>query len=192
MRSRAAVVCLLSVLFPLAACGGPARSNQSAAQLAFGVDMARRGLWNEALFRFQEAEKLDPQNPRIQSNMGVAYEAAGQFDKALEYYQKALRLAPNDKEIRANYGRFVEFYQGFKGDKTAKAGAKTGDTAGAPKVGAPAADPGTGDSPGTTGDPGTAGDPRPPGGAPLPMPPAEEPSTPEDTPPPPADNRPPR
>jgi tetratricopeptide (TPR) repeat protein len=186
MRSRAAVVCLLSLLFPLAACGGPARSNQSAAQLAFGVDMARRGLWNEALFRFQEAEKLDPQNPRIQSNMGVAYEAAGQFDKALEYYQKALRLAPNDKEIRANYGRFVEFYQGFKGDKTAKTGAKTGDNAGAPKADAPAA------GPGVTTDPGTAGDPRQPGAAPLQVPPSEEPSTPEDTPPPPADNRPPR
>jgi len=177
MRSRAAVVCLLSVLFPLAACGGPARSNQSAAQLAFGVDMARRGLWNEALFRFQEAEKLDPQNPRIQSNMGVAYEASGQFDKALEYYQKALRLAPNDKEIRANYGRFVEFYQGFRGDKTAKTGA--------PK--APAA------GPGIIIDPGTAGDPRPPGaGDPRQVPPSEGPSTPEDTPPPPADNRPPR
>ena len=174
MRSRAAVVCLLSLslLFPLAACGGYGRPNQSSAQLAFGVDMARRGLWKEALFRFQEAERLDPQNPRIQSNLGVAYEASGQFDKALEYYQRALKLSPNDKEIRANYGRFVEFYQGFKGDKTAKAG----DKAGAPKTekapqGAPV---------------------PPPGVAPGPVAPPEEPSTPEDVPPPPADNRPPR
>lgn len=120
MRSSAAAVCLLAVLLPLAACSGHQQPNQAPAQLTFGVDMARRGLWNEALFRFQEAEKLDPNNSRIQSNLGVAFEAAGKFDKALEYYQKALKLSPEDKEIRANYSRFVEFYQGFKGEKTAK------------------------------------------------------------------------
>jgi tetratricopeptide (TPR) repeat protein len=82
--------------------------------------MARLGLWQEALFRFQQAEKLEPENPRIQSNLAVAYEASGEFDKALAAYQSALRIAPNDKDIRANYSRFVEFYQGFKGE--AKAG----------------------------------------------------------------------
>jgi Tfp pilus assembly protein PilF len=168
MRSRAAALCLLTVLFPLAACSGSGQPSPAAAQLAFGVDMARHGLWDEALFRFQEAERLDPSNPRIQSNMGVAYEASGQFDKALEAYKKALSLAPNDKDIRANYGRFVEFYQGFKGEKTA-----AGDTKAAPaKPPSP-----------------------PPSAAPAPATPPvgeEPPSTPEDVPPPPADNRPPR
>lgn len=89
-------------------------------QLSFGVQMARQGLWSEALFRFQEAQKLEPENPRVLSNLGVAYEATGKFDLALESYQHALKVAPNDKEIRNNYGRFVEFYQGFKGEKTAK------------------------------------------------------------------------
>ena len=128
--------------------------------------MARRGLWNEALFRFAEAEKLDPENPRIQSNLGVAYEASGQFDKALSYYQKALKLAPNDKGIRTNYARFVEFYQGFKGEKTKRRPAEADHhdpQGGATRLrAAPPADPG-----------------------------APEPSTPGDTPPPPADNRPP-
>jgi tetratricopeptide (TPR) repeat protein len=170
MRSSAAAVCLVAVLFPLAACSGHGQPNQATAQLSFGVDMARRGLWNEALFRFQEAEKLDPQNARVQSNLGVAYEAAGQFDKALEYYQKALRLAPNDKEIRANYGRFVEFYQGFKGEKTPKAE----DT----------------NAPPPTPTPGIRV--TPPGGEPSP--PEDVPPPPADVPPPPppADNRPPR
>lgn len=116
MRSFA-VLFVVSLSF--AACSGYGRSDQASSQIAFGVDMARRGLWDEALFRFQAAERLDPQNPRIQSNIGVAYEASGQFDKALEAYQQALRMAPNDREIRANYARFVEFYQGFRGDKAA-------------------------------------------------------------------------
>lgn len=119
MRSFAALVV---VFLSLTACSGYGRSDQATSQIAFGVDMARRGLWDEALFRFQAAERLDPQNPRIQSNIGVAYEASGQFDKALEAYQRALRLAPNDKDIRANYSRFVEFYQGFRGEKTGTAG----------------------------------------------------------------------
>jgi Flp pilus assembly protein TadD len=165
MRSFAV---LFVVFLSLSACSGYGRSDQASAQIAFGVDMARRGLWDEALFRFQAAERIDPQNPRVQSNIGVAYEASGQFDKALEAYQRALRLAPNDKEIRANYARFVEFYQGFRGEKS---GAQAG-----------AAKPPSGQ--GATGQPGTTAQP------PAATPP-EEPSTPEDSPPPPADSRPP-
>lgn len=168
MRLRAAARCVVTLCLFLAACGGgQAKPNTASSQLAFGVDMARRGLWQEALFRFQEAEKLEPQNPRIQSNLGVAYEAAGQFDKALAAYQNALRIAPDDKDIRANYSRFVEFYQGFKGDKT---GAKAGE----PKP--PEAPPAGGGA----------------GAALRPEPAPGEPSPPEDTPPPPMDNRPPR
>lgn len=182
MRSSAAAVCLLTVLVPLTACSGnsqPQPGNQAAAQLSFGVDMARRGLWNEALFRFQQAEKLDPQNARVQSNMGVAYEASGQFERALEYYQKALKLAPNDKEIRANYGRFVEFYQGFKGEKTPKVEDKN--------VPPPTPEPGVHVTPPELED----APPPPPGVAP-PSPPEDAPPPPGDVPPPPADNRPPR
>jgi len=99
----------------LAGCGNHyGHPDKPSSQLAFGVDMARHGLWSEALFRFHEAERLDPGNPRVQNNLGVAYEAAGEYDKALDYYKKALKLDPNSKELRANYSRFVEFYQGFK------------------------------------------------------------------------------
>src|SRR4029079_6116918 len=111
-----AILSLLALVLPLAACGGGnQRSDANAAtQLSFGVNMARRGLWQEALFRFREAERLDPRNPHVQNNLGVAYEAAGDFDHALEYYKKAITLAPESREVKANYTRFVEFYQGFK------------------------------------------------------------------------------
>lgn len=75
--------------------------------------MARHGLWSEALFRFREAARLDPQNPRILSDIAVAHEALGQFDDALQAYQQALRLAPGDREIKRNYSRFAEFYQSY-------------------------------------------------------------------------------
>lgn len=164
MPLRAPVVLLLA-LFALSACGGYGRPNQASAQLSFGIDMARRGLWTEALFRFHEAERLDPDNPRIHSDLAVAYEASGQWDKALASYQKALKLAPNDKGIRTNYARFAEFYQGFKGDKT-----KAGDAKATTTIHKP---------------------PQAPATPPKPAGPTDLPSPPGDTPPPPADNRPP-
>jgi tetratricopeptide (TPR) repeat protein len=180
MRLRSAnpsLVCLVAVLLLLAPGIGHAKPDQASSQLAFGVDMAKRGLWKEALFRFQQAEKLEPENPRIQSNLGVAAEAAGQFDKALEYYQKALRLAPNDKGIRTNYTRFVEFYQGFKGKKDVKKGSLTMPAPSAAPAPAPPA-----------GKPAAVPEPV----IPPPPPPGPKPSAPEDAPPPAADVRPPR
>lgn len=114
LKRAASLSLFLCIL--LTACGS--RYNKPAtagSQLAFGVDMARRGLWSEALFRFHQAARLDPQNARVMNNLGVAYEATGEFDKALTYYQQALKIEPNNRELRANYGRFVEFYQAYKG-----------------------------------------------------------------------------
>jgi len=83
-------------------------------QLAFGVKMAKRGLWSEALFRFRQAEKTQPGNPRVLNNLAVAYEAVGLFEEALETYKGALAADPANKELRRNYARFIEFYQAFK------------------------------------------------------------------------------
>lgn len=84
------------------------------AQMRFGVQMAQRGLWNEALFRFRQARRMNPNNPRILNNLAVAYEAVGLFEEALQAYQEALRLDPGNRDLRRNYGRFVEFYQNFR------------------------------------------------------------------------------
>lgn len=115
---------LLAGLTPVLAAKSPAEQ-----QLAFGVDMARRGLWREALFRFLEAERLDPGNPRILCNVAVAEEAAGNFEKALEYYQKAVKADPTSREIKTNYARFAEFYQSFKGQEEAAKPSAGEDTA---------------------------------------------------------------
>lgn len=138
-RLRAVILTLAILPLLLTACGGGyGRPEQPTSQLAFGVDMARRGLWSEALFRFHQAERLDPNNPRVYNNLAVAYEATGDFDKALEYYQRALRTSPENRELRANYTRFVEFYQGFKPQEQ-KDGAATRPAGEAPAAGTPSA-----------------------------------------------------
>ena len=95
-----------------------------ASQLGFGVDMAKRGLWSEALFRFRQAEKAEPGNPRVLNNLAVAYEAVGLFEEALETYQAALKVDPANREVRRNYARFIEFYQSFKPDEEPQEGAE--------------------------------------------------------------------
>jgi Tfp pilus assembly protein PilF len=93
---------------------GPATFGE---QMAFGVDMARKGLWREALFRFQQAGRMQPGNVRATNNLAVAYEAVGLFDKALETYRSGLEVSPNDSELRRNYSQFLELYQSFESEE---------------------------------------------------------------------------
>lgn len=99
----------------------PAPLRAADVQLKFGVDMAKRGLWSEALFRFRQAEEARPGNPRVLNNLAVAYEAVGLFDEALETYKVALKADPANRELRRNYARFIEFYQAFKPDEEPEA-----------------------------------------------------------------------
>jgi len=90
-------------------------------QVEFGIDVARIGLWREAVYRWQRAVELDPSNASARNNLGVAYEQAGQFDLAEEQYQRALELDTNNVYIRQNYELFREAYEKRKrkdGDST--------------------------------------------------------------------------
>lgn len=119
-RAVAAVGLLvgLSLSIAISGCSGtrsPAESGTSAAdQLRFGVEMARQGLWQEALFRFERANSLDPGNAKILNNLAVSQEANGQFQEALETYREALRVDPRSPDLKQNYARFVDFYENYR------------------------------------------------------------------------------
>ena|SRR5258705_2489057 len=90
---------------------GPIAKNDSAAQLDFGVQAARKGLWREALFRWERARKAAPEDARVLNNLAVAYETTGDFGKADELYRAALRLDPGNRDIRQNYDLFSGFHK---------------------------------------------------------------------------------
>jgi Flp pilus assembly protein TadD len=77
-------------------------------ELKFGIDVARRGLWAEARFRFERAVSLDPESAQAQNNLGVALEQQGDFKGARAAYEAALKLRPNDLYIQQNYDLFRE------------------------------------------------------------------------------------
>ena len=86
-------------------------AKQAGEQINRGFKAAKRGYWQEALFRFERANELTPNEPRVLNNIAVALEASGRFEEALVAYETALAVAPNDRVLRQNYSRFKEFYE---------------------------------------------------------------------------------
>ena len=84
-----------------------ARSDAKA-QVDFGINVAQRGLWREAIYRWERAVEIDPTYAAAFNDLAVAYEHEGQLDKARTAYEKALALEPNNPQIRQNYELFKE------------------------------------------------------------------------------------
>ncbi len=110
--SRAASLAIGAVLLQ-AACSSYSATEKPSSQIAFGAEVARKGHWREAVFRFEQALKKEPGNARAHNNLAVSLEATGDYARALAEYKKALDLAPNDNYIRRNYARFAEFYTSY-------------------------------------------------------------------------------
>jgi len=106
MRVSAAL-CVLSAaaLFPAAA---PAKDSDARDEVNFGIEVAQKGLWNEARFRFERASAKEPDNAAAFNNLAVALEQQGAFKEAREAYEKALKLRPNNLYIQQNYDLFRE------------------------------------------------------------------------------------
>jgi Tfp pilus assembly protein PilF len=82
--------------------------NDAKAQVEFGINVAQRGLWREAIYRWEKAVELDPSYAAAFNDLAIAYEHEGQLDKARKAYDKALELDPNNTQIRQNYELFKE------------------------------------------------------------------------------------
>jgi type IV pilus assembly protein PilF len=78
------------------------------AQVEFGIGVAQRGLWREAIYRWQKAVETDPTYAAAFNDLAIGYEHEGQLDKARKAYEKALELEPNNSQIRQNYELFKE------------------------------------------------------------------------------------
>jgi len=77
-------------------------------QVEFGINVAQRGLWREAIYRWERAVELDPQYAAAFNDLGIAYEHEGQLEKARKAYERALALDPSNAQIRQNYDLFKE------------------------------------------------------------------------------------
>jgi len=106
MRAR-----ILTAAVLVAALSGVAFADARAdakAQVEFGISVAQKGLWKEAIYRWEKAVELDPTYAAAYNDLAIAYEHEGQLDKARKAYEKAIELSPNNEPIRQNYELFKE------------------------------------------------------------------------------------
>src|SRR3989442_15760863 len=107
MIARLATLFLLVAAVPVSPAFADAR-NDAKTQVEFGINVAQRGLWREAIYRWEKAVELDPTYAAAYNDLAIAYEHEGQLDKARKAYEKAIELAPNNAQIRQNYELFKE------------------------------------------------------------------------------------
>lgn len=107
MSRYLAVTGLLTALLTATPAFADARED-ARRQVQFGIEVASRGLWREAIYRWERAVEIDPSYAEAFNNLGVAYEHEGDLEKARQAYEKAVKLAPSEAAIRQNFELFKE------------------------------------------------------------------------------------
>lgn len=114
-KIRWVIVCV-SLLAAVAAPVAASNRSEARAQVAFGISVAQKGLWKEAIYRWERAVALDPTYAAAFNNLAIAYEHEGLFDKAKAAYETALKLDPKNAFIKQNF----EFFREINDRRTAQ------------------------------------------------------------------------
>lgn len=109
-RRTVAAVCLVGLCLWSAMAHADAKAS-ARAEVRFGIQMARQGLWREAIYRWERALALDPGYAAALNNLAVAYEHEGMLDKAKAAYERAAALGGNQPQIQQNYDLFQEIHE---------------------------------------------------------------------------------
>jgi Tfp pilus assembly protein PilF len=107
MRAQTVLVAFVLTLAAAVPARADARSDAKK-QVEFGISVAQRGLWREAIYRWERATKIDPSYAAAYNNLAVAYEHEGEFDKARTAYEKAVELDPENALVKQNFELFKE------------------------------------------------------------------------------------
>jgi Tfp pilus assembly protein PilF len=107
MKTRLATLLLVVAAVSASPAFADARSDAKA-QVDFGINVAQKGLWREAIYRWERAVQIDPTYAAAFNNLAIAYEHEGQLTKARKAYEKALAIDPDNANIRQNFELFKE------------------------------------------------------------------------------------
>ena len=107
LRRLSALVLVALVLAAVPAFADKARDG-ARAEVEFGIKVAQKGLWREAIFRFKKAVELDPSYAAAWNNLAIGYEREGEFESARDAYEKALKLDAKSTFIHQNYDFFKD------------------------------------------------------------------------------------
>jgi len=80
--------------------------NSYRSDFEFANKLAKEGLWQEAIYRYQKTMTPDGGSAALHNNLAVALEGLGRTDDARVEYELALKLAPANEQIQSNFNRF--------------------------------------------------------------------------------------
>lgn len=107
MHARALIVAILLTAAAAAPLAADARGD-ARKQVEFGISVAQKGLWREAIYRWERAVEIDPTYAAAHNDLAIGYEHEGELDKARASYEKAMQLDPTNASIKQNYELFKE------------------------------------------------------------------------------------
>ena len=110
LQRRVGVPTILTVI-AMTLIAGLAQGKPSSDPMLFAAEMARRGNWREALFRWRKAEKADPDNPVILNNMAVALEIRGEVEEAGNLYARLGERSGDLPGLAYNIRGFNRFWK---------------------------------------------------------------------------------
>lgn len=84
-------------------------TKSSGSEFSFANRLASKGLWKEALVRWQRIAESGRESAALYNNIAVALEQQGRPEEAEKAYEKALKLAPGSDKIQSNLNRLKKF-----------------------------------------------------------------------------------
>lgn len=103
MRISISLLCLVL----LAACTTPPKERQERAALhmQIGTGYLTKGQYPQAMSELMRAEQLDPTNPFILNNLGIAYYVRGKSKQAEAKFRQAIKQEPKFSDAKNNLAR---------------------------------------------------------------------------------------
>ncbi|NJL25160.1 MAG: tetratricopeptide repeat protein [Calothrix sp. SM1_5_4] len=100
------IILILSILLSFG-CTTINRESRERATLhmQIGTGFLSQGQYPQAMSELLKAERLDPDNPAILNNLGLAYYVRGRWAQAEQKFERAITKAPNFSDAKNNLAR---------------------------------------------------------------------------------------
>lgn len=104
MRNIIIILCAAAVLAGCASTSKETRE-RAALHMQIGTGYLSKGLYPQALSELLRADQLDPGNPYILNNLGIAYYVRGRQKQAEEKFRAAIKKEPRFSDAKNNLAR---------------------------------------------------------------------------------------